>query len=171
METTTITTLNQLLNDELSTLYGIELRLKEMLPRWIDKTHHLILKNLLRDYLYHVNRHTENLLNCGITGSDTVNQVPEKFANYYLSDMTLKLENCNPEILDAYLLASIQTVNHMKLSCYGTAAAWAQLLELHDVSMLLQDASLNEKQCNERLGELAQRYINNKARAPFAIMQ
>ena len=59
----------------------------------------------------------------------------------------------------------------MKISYYGTVAAWSQLLELHENSVMLHDASINEKHYDERLGELARRNINNKARAPFAITQ
>jgi ferritin-like metal-binding protein YciE len=171
METTTITSLNHLLNDELSTLLGVELKLKEMLPSWIDKTHNLMLKNLLRDYQYHVIRHIDNLKNYGLPETEGMYDQPEKFVNYYLDEIALKLKNCSSEILDAYLLASIQTVNHMKISCYGTATAWAQLLELRDISLLLHDAAINEKHIDEKLGELARRDVNNKARTPLAIMQ
>lgn len=50
MKTKTVTTLYHLLNDELSTLLSTEIRLTELLPAWIDKTHNLMFKNLLRDY-------------------------------------------------------------------------------------------------------------------------
>jgi ferritin-like metal-binding protein YciE len=171
METTTINTLNQLLNEELSTLLGVELKLKEILPTWIDKTHHLLLKNLLRDYLYHVSRHADHLKDYSLSETEGIYHLPEKFVNYFISEVNQRIENCSYEILDAYLLASIQTVNHLKISHYGTVAAWSQLLELGETSLMLHDASINEKHYDERLGELARREINNKARAPYAIMQ
>lgn len=171
METTTINTLPHLLNDELSTLLSTEIRLKELLPGWIEKSHNLMLKNLLRDYHYHVKNQAENLKDYGLPESKGMYDLPEKFINYFLSEVSMKLENCSPEIFDAFLLASIQTVNHMKISCYGTAAAWAQLLEQQDITMTLHDSLITEKHTDERLGELARREINLKARAPFAISQ
>ncbi|UPT69891.1 MAG: DUF892 family protein [Flavobacterium sp. JAD_PAG50586_2] len=171
MKTKTITTLHHLLNDELSTLLCTEIRLTELLPAWIDKTHNLILKNLLRDYQHHVKHHADNLKTYGLPETEGMYDLPERFTDYYLSEITSKIEDCSPEILDAFLLASIQTVNHIKISCYGTAATWAQLLELQDISLLLHDAVINEKHTNERLGELARHDINSKALAPFAITQ
>ena len=171
MENLTINTLNHLLNEELSTLLGVELKLKEILPKWIDKTHNLLLKNLLRDYLYQINRHADHLKNYSLSETEGIYDLPGKFANNFISEIDQRLQNCSPEILDAYLLASIQTINHMKISYYGTVAAWSQLLELHENSVMLHDASINEKHYDERLGELARRNINNKARAPFAITQ
>lgn len=171
MKQKTITTLYHLLNDELTTLLSTEIRLTELLPAWIDKTHNLMLKNLLRDYLHHVKHHAEHLKAYGLPETESIYDLPEKFTDYYLSEIALQLEDCSQEILDAFLLAGIQTVNHIKISRYGAAATWAQLLELQDISLLLHDAVLNEKHTNERLGELARLEINNKARAPFAIAQ
>ncbi|CAM4260316.1 DUF892 family protein [Flavobacterium terrigena] len=172
METNTkITTLVQLLNHELVTLLGIEQKLMEFLPVWIDKTHNLMLKNSLRDYLYRVTHHADNLKNYLSSEIEEDFNKNEFFLSYYLSEVNWRLENCSSEILDAYLLSSIQTVNHIKISNYGTVATWSQLLELNDISLKLHDASINEKHIDEKLSLLAQRDINIKAKIPLALMQ
>ncbi len=165
------TTLNQLLNYELVTLLGIEQKLMEILPVWIDKTHNLMLKNSLRDYLYRVTHHADNLNNYLSSEIEEDFNKNEFFLSYYLSEVNWKLENCSSEILDAYLLSSIQIVNHIKISSYGAVAAWSQLLELNDISVKLHDACINEKHNDEKLSLLAQRDINNKANIPFALTE
>lgn len=172
METKTkITTLNQLLNHELVTLLGIEQKLIEVLPVWIDKTHNLILKNALRDYLYRVTHHADNLKKYLSSEIEVDFNKNEFFLSYYFSEVNWRLENSSSEILDAYLLSCVQIVNHVKISSYGTVAAWSELLELSDVSVMLHDASINEKHNDEKLNLLAQRDINIKAKIPFALME
>ena len=73
------------------------------------------------------------------------------------------------DIKDACILASIQLINHFKISSYGTAAAYAMELEIKNTARLFHEAEVNEKEIDQRLSEVAETEINRKARVPFLI--
>jgi ferritin-like metal-binding protein YciE len=69
------------------------------------------------------------------------------------------------------LLASVQAINHYKISVYGTAAAFAGALELEKHALFFREAAVNEKQIDDRLSQLAQHEINVNAKMPGALHQ
>jgi ferritin-like metal-binding protein YciE len=88
----------------------------------------------------------------------------------FIEETGEKLSNCtDPEIKDACLLASIQAINHFKISMYGTAAAFANALEMDKQACLFHEAEVNEKQIDDRLTQLALYEINNHAKSPVTL--
>jgi ferritin-like metal-binding protein YciE len=67
--------------------------------------------------------------------------------------------------LDAGLIGAAQAVEHYEIARYGTLKAWAKELGLEEAVSLL-DATLNEEEeTDEKLSELAESAINQKAEA------
>jgi len=67
--------------------------------------------------------------------------------------------------LDAGLIGAAQAVEHYEIARYGTLKAWAAELGLEEAVSLL-DATLNEEEdTDEKLSELAESVINQKAEA------
>jgi ferritin-like metal-binding protein YciE len=67
--------------------------------------------------------------------------------------------------LDAGLIGAAQAVEHYEIARYGTLKAWAEELGLEEAVSLL-DATLNEEgKTDEKLSELAESAINQKAEA------
>ncbi|HEY3222371.1 MAG TPA: DUF892 family protein, partial [Pseudolabrys sp.] len=67
--------------------------------------------------------------------------------------------------LDAGLIGAAQAVEHYEIARYGTLKAWAEELGLEEAVSLL-DATLNEEEgTDEKLSELAESAINQKAEA------
>ena len=67
--------------------------------------------------------------------------------------------------LDAGLVGAAQAVEHYEIARYGTLKAWAAELGLEEAVSLL-DATLNEEEdTDEKLSELAESVINQKAEA------
>ncbi|MBS1527817.1 MAG: DUF892 family protein, partial [Bacteroidetes bacterium] len=81
-----------------------------------------------------------------------------------------RLSNCaNPQVRDACLLASIQSINHFKISTYGTAAAFAEALDMGKMSAIFHELEINEKHIDDRLSQLAEYEINGRAKATIIL--
>jgi ferritin-like metal-binding protein YciE len=90
--------------------------------------------------------------------------------NAFIEEAEEKLNSCtDTEVRDACLLACIQGINHYKISTYGTAAAFANALEMEKQAVIFHEIEVSEKQIDDRLSQLALHEINNNARAPIAI--
>ncbi|MDP4261318.1 MAG: DUF892 family protein [Bacteroidota bacterium] len=165
-----ITTLQNLLDYDARKFSSGEILLKNILPRWKDKASSLKLKEVLQKYFEYVSRHVEKIEAFieaeNILSLSTGNKVMKAF----IDEAEEKLGNCSdPEVRDACLLASIQGINHFKISSYGTAAAFSRALGMDKQVELFHDAEVNEKQIDDRLSQLAEFEINAKARTPISL--
>ncbi len=85
-------------------------------------------------------------------------------------DTNEKLLMCaDAEVTDACLLASVQMINHFKISAYGTAAAFANTLGMDAAAIFFHKAEVHEKQIDDRLTQLAQYEINFRAKSPIVL--
>jgi len=88
----------------------------------------------------------------------------------FIEEAEEKLNACtDAEVRDACLLACIQSINHFKISTYGTAAAFAKALDMENQAVIFHEAEINEKQIDDRLSQLAEFEINVKAKAPIVL--
>jgi ferritin-like metal-binding protein YciE len=72
-------------------------------------------------------------------------------------------EDAPPTVMDACIIAGGQRAEHYEMAAYGTAIAWAEVLELPEVSQLLAQTLDEEKAADERLTALAVAGINEAA--------
>jgi ferritin-like metal-binding protein YciE len=166
----TITTLHDLLDYDARKFTSAEVLLKNSLPDWINKAGSLKLKTVLQKYLLFTEQHIQKLEDFfeeeKINSLSLTNRVMQAF----IEDTEEKLSGCTDiEIKDACLLASIQVINHFKISTYGTAAAFANALGIEKQAAVFHEAEVNEKQIDDRLTQLAEHEINIKAKAPIAL--
>ena len=88
----------------------------------------------------------------------------------FIEEAEEKLANCtDTAIKDVCLLACIQAINHFKISTYGTAATFANALDMEKRAAIFHEAEENEKQIDDRLSQLAEHEINIKAKAPVLL--
>ena len=66
-------------------------------------------------------------------------------------------------VLDAALIASAQAVEHYEITRYGSLVAWAKRLGRPDCASVLQENLDEEKATDQKLTELAESGINQKA--------
>ena len=166
----TITTLHNLLDYDARKFTSAEIQLKNSLPEWINKAGSLQLKTVLQKYLDFVQEHVQKM--------DSFFE-EEKFSSLSLTNRVMwafieeaeeKLANCtDAAIKDACLLACIQAINHFKISTYGTAAAFANALDMEKHAAVFHEAEVNEKHIDDRLSQLAEHEINIKAKAPILL--
>jgi ferritin-like metal-binding protein YciE len=166
----TITTLHNLLDYETGKFTNAELQLKNSLPEWISKATSLKLKMALEKYFDFVQVHVRKMESFfedqAISTLGFTNHVMQAF----IEETNDRLSRCTDiEVRDACLLASVQGINHFKISSYGTAAAFANVLGMEKAATIFHEAEVNEKQIDDRLSQLAEHEINIKAKTPIVL--
>jgi ferritin-like metal-binding protein YciE len=165
-----ITTLHNLLDDDAQKFTSAEILLKKALPEWILKASSFQLKNILQKYLANVEQHVKKME--VFYEEEQINSLSlsNRIMQAFIDEAEDKLEKCkDAPIKDACLLACIQAINHYKISTYGTAAAFANVLGMEKEAEAFHLAEINEKQIDDRLSQLAAHEINLKAKAPIEI--
>lgn len=165
-----IATLHTLLLFEAGQCSSGEMQLRAALPDWILKARSPKLREVLKRYQGQVESHISELgafiESQGMLAGETRNGMVAVFTQY----TDEKLASCaDHEVCDAALLAAIQAINHYKISLYGTAAAWARTIGMEPAEHLFRKAEMNEKQTDDRLSQLAEFEINEKAKAPLSM--
>src|SRR5690242_5836811 len=165
-----ITTLHDLLDYNGREFISAEIQLKNKLPDWTNVASSLKLKNVLQKYQEFIEQHIENMQAFYEEEHIQSLSLHNKMVEGFIKDTEDKLHHCgSTAVKDACLLAGIQSINHFKISIYGTAAAFANLLNLEKTASVFHQASVNEKQIDDRLTQLARFEINNKAMAPIEL--
>ena len=69
----------------------------------------------------------------------------------FIEEADEKLESrSDAAIKDPLLLASVQVINHFKISMYGTAAAFANVLNMLKHAVVFHKAEIKAKQVDDR---------------------
>jgi ferritin-like metal-binding protein YciE len=168
----TISTLHHLLDYDARKFTSAEIQLKNSLPGWIAKAASLKLKTVLQKYLDFVEKHVQNME--GFFEKENISSlcVTNRVMQAFIEEANEKQNACtDAEVKDACLLACIQAINHFKISMYGTAAAFANALDMEKQAAVFYEAEVSEKKNDDRLSQLAQFEINMKAKTPIAITQ
>ena len=168
--TENITNLHHLLDYDARQFTSAEIQLKLVLNKWIARAGSLKLKMVLQKYLDLVQEHVQKLESFfeaeQISSLSSGNKVMKSF----IEEAEEKLDICtDAEVRDACLLASVQTINHFKISLYGTAASFAKELNMPKFASVFHEAEINEKQIDDRLSQLAEHEINTRAKAPIVL--
>lgn len=170
--TKTIFTLQSLMDDDARKFIIGEIQLKNILPEWISKAGSLKLKTVLEKYLHFVQQHVQKMEEFFEEENITSLSLNNRVMHAFIEEAKEKLSACaDIEVTDACLLASVQSINHFKISTYGTAAAFANALGLEKTAKIFHEAEINEKQIDDRLSQLAEHEINIRAKAPIVLPQ
>ena len=165
-----ITTLHNLLDYEALQFTSAEVQLRECVPGWINKAGSLKLKAILQKYLdltmQHIQKMERFLEEEKIDSLNLGNRVMRAF----IEETEQKLSNCtDTAVKDACILSCVQAINHFKISTYGTAAAFANTLNMEKHASVFHEAEINEKQIDDRLSQLAEHEINSRAKSPVVL--
>lgn len=165
-----ITTLHDLLDYDARKFSSAEIQLKNGLPEWLNKTSSLKLRAVLQKYLDFVQQHVQKMESFFEDEKIASLSLTNRIMQAFIEETQEKLANCSDaEIKDACLLACVQAINHFKISTYGTAAAFANVVGMDKHAAIFHEAEVNEKQIDDRLSQLAEHEINRKANAPFVL--
>jgi len=160
-----IVSLHDLLDYNVKKITDAEIQLKNALQGSMGKTINMKLQDILKKYASLIEQHIEKLEMFLVTEKIFPFSPGNKIIQAFIADAEQKLAICVDEgVRDACLLASVQQINHYKISAYGTAAAFANVLKMEDISGVFREADVNEKQIDDRLSQLAEHEINTKAK-------
>jgi ferritin-like metal-binding protein YciE len=161
-----VNNLNDALAYQLEGMYYVEKKLQKTLPDCINHATSRALKSQIKKYLDSARDKRvklKRIFSYLLTGPfDCKNKVIEKLMEE--ESKILKYTN-NSELKDALLIGNLQAINHYKISVYGTAKAFALILELQKVVDLLQEVLDWEKEANQALTKIAIKEVNEKAAA------
>ncbi len=165
----TIVSLHDLLVLDSRKLAEAESWLEKAIPAWSAKAASARLKEVLIEYLVSIHRNKAAMENFFINESAAIPiTASSDVIRSFIEEINHKLQACaDPEIADACLLSSIQEINHYKISMYGTAASFANTLGLNLAAGVFYKAENDEKDIDFLLTQLAERTINEIAKAPL----
>jgi ferritin-like metal-binding protein YciE len=162
--------LNEALSYQLEGMYDAEKKLQKALPDCFNAATSQTLKNEIKKYFestqdkrLKLKRIFSYLL---VQPFNRKNNVIDKM----LEDCQAISRQTNAKALrDAMLIGHLQEINHYKISSYGTAKAFASLMELQHVADLLGEVIAWEKETDQILTKIAMKEVNEKAAATAAV--
>jgi ferritin-like metal-binding protein YciE len=165
-----LTTLTELLEDQLKDLYSAELQLTKALPMVASRASSDVLRRAILNHLKETEQHVERLDqvagNLGVTLTGKRSRGMEGLIEG--GSEVLALEGTGP-VVDAALVAATQRVEHYEISAYGSARALAEQLGYEDVAELLQMTLDEESAADARLAMILRERILPSAGDGFAL--
>jgi ferritin-like metal-binding protein YciE len=145
-------------------MYDAEKKLQKTLPRFIKRTTSGLLKDELEKYL----ENAEKRINQLDLVFEDMGEKPGARINKIVGDLLTETEELllhapNDDVRDAILIGSVQNIHHLKISGYGTAAAFSDELGKQKVTNILREILELEKETDRTLSRLAVETINEQA--------
>jgi ferritin-like metal-binding protein YciE len=149
--------LKELLVDELKDLYNAENQLIKALPRLAKAARSPELKQGFEKHLAETREHAHRIEQICEEMDETPKGSKCKAMEGLIEEgKDVMEEQEDSEALDAALICAAQKVEHYEIASYGTAKAWAELLEMDDAVKMLDQTLNEEKATDEKLNELAE---------------
>lgn len=156
-----IQNLNQLLAEEMRDLYDAEKRLVKALPKMIKAAISSDLKNAIEEHL----EQTQNQVTRLERAFEMLGEKPRAKTCEAMKGLieegeeTITSLQANDQFLDLALIAAAQKVEHYEMAGYGTLRAWADRLDLPEVSALFQQTFEEERNADRELTQISERLI------------
>lgn len=159
-----VNSLESLLLHELRDLYSAEKQLVKALPKVAKKINSPELKSAVEEHLEQTEEHVNRLEEAFEMLGQPAKAVTCKAMKGILeeADEILKLKG-PPETTDAAIVAAAQKVEHYEMAGYGCAAKWAERIGRDDIQKLLGQTLEEEEETDEKLTDLAESGINQRA--------
>lgn len=146
---------------ELKDLYSAENQLLAALPKMAAASQHAGLKQAFENHLQETQEQVARLE--AIFGRMEFAPGGHRciaMAGLIEEGEVLLQADCDPQVLDAALIAAAQRIEHYEIAAYGTARAYAEMLGEFTAADLLQQSLNEEGHADQHLTRLAERSIN-----------
>ncbi len=161
-----IDSLQKLWIHELKDLYSAENQILKALPKIIDAASDEELKSALADHLRETQQHVVPPRNHFQEGRRRARRLSLQGMEGLLEEGDGILKDAtDPQVRDAGIISACQRVEHYEMAGYGTAGAYAELLEEMEAAALLQQTLDEEGGADTKLSRLARTSINLEAMA------
>lgn len=163
-EIKTYNSLHELLLLKLNSLYYVEQQLIEALPKIAEAASDPELASAITQHLGETKGQLTRLDDIFTSLGEKAEAVEVAAIDGMIEDADWCIENVEKgPALDAVLIAAAQGVEHYESASYGSALAWANIMDHVDASELLAETLEEEEAANEKLNELALGGINERA--------
>jgi len=157
-------TLTDLFHDQLQDAYSAETQLTKALPKMAKAANSAELRSGFETHL----QETQNQLSrleevCKQVGCKPGSNTCEAMEGLVSEGDEIIGLGLDKDAQDAGLISAAQKVEHYEIALYGTLCTFAKQLGHSDAARLLHETLQEEKQTDEKLTQLAERGINQKA--------
>lgn len=161
-----LTSLNDLLIEELRDLYSAENQLVKALPKMAKAASSEELGTAFREHLDLTKGHVERLKTIfeGLDAKPTGRQCPAMKGLVEEGVEAIEAQG-EDSVRDAALVVAAQKVEHYEISGYRSACSLAELLGKDDAAEVLQEILDEEEDADRKYGEIAEDVIKPEAAA------
>ncbi len=157
-------TLEDLFEHQLKDLYSAETQLVKALPKMVDAASNKKLVKAFESHLKETKGQIDRLKEIGeILDIKLTGETCDAMKGLIKEAEGMIEEEATDAVKDAGLIAEAQRIEHYEISGYGTAHRYARQLGHSKVAKLLAETLEEEKDCDEKLNDLAIESINEKA--------
>lgn len=159
-----ITTLEDLLVEELKDLFDAENQLTRALPKMAKAATSPELKAAFQEHLEVTKQQVERLTQVfEELGKPAKGKRCEAMKGLITEGQELMEEDVLPEILDAGLIGAAQRVEHYEMAGYGTVRTMAEVLGHKEAARLLDQTLKEEGEADKKLTMIAKKFVNMRA--------
>jgi len=159
-----VTTLDELLEDELKDIYSAETQLIKALPKMVKAAESNDLREAFEKHLEQTRIHAERIEEiCGDLKTTPRGKSCAGMAGLIQEGEELIQGGAQSETKQAALIGAAQRVEHYEIAAYGTARAHARQLGYLKAVELLGKTLDEEKETDKKLTKVAENRINVKA--------
>lgn len=156
--------LQEALVEELKDIYDAENQLLEALPLMAEKATNPDLKAGFEEHLEQTKEHVSRLEQVfELLEEKAERETCRAMKGLLQEGKHVMKEKAEPEVMDAFLIAAAQKVEHYEIASYGTVCVWAEAIGRKDVKKVLGQTLKEEKATDEKLSTLAEKSINLQA--------
>lgn len=164
-----LNSLKDLYLDELRDLYNAESQITKALPKMAKAASSSELKRAFERHLTqtegHIARLEQIFQNMDVAPKGKVCKAMQGLVE---EGEELLKQKADPEVMDAGLISIAQRVEHYEIAGYGCVRTYAEELGEKKSVSLLQETLNEEKETDQKLTQLAESRINQKAMATSA---
>jgi len=157
-------TLTDLFYDQLQDAYSAETQLTKALPKMAKAAQSAELRAGFEQHLTETKNQLSRLETvCKQVGCKTSSNTCEAMEGLIEEGEEIMGLGLDKDAQDAGLIAAAQKVEHYEIALYGTLCAFAKQLGHPDAARLLHETLEEERRTDEKLTQLAERGVNQKA--------
>jgi len=157
-------TLTDLFHDQLQDAYSAETQITKALPKMAKAASAPDLSAGFEQHLTETKKQIERLEQvCKLVGCKTGSNTCEATEGLIAEGEEIMGLGLDKDAQDAGLIAAAQKVEHYEIALYGTLCTFAKQLGHADAARILHETLEEEKRTDQKLTQLAERGINQKA--------
>ncbi len=159
-----LTTLDDLLVEELKDLFDAENQLTRALPKMVKAATAPELKEAFQEHLEVTKQQVQRLTQVfEQLGKPAKGKRCEAMKGLITESQELLDQKMGPELLDVGLIGAAQKVEHYEMAGYGTVRSMASLLGHTEAAQLLDQTLKEEEAADKKLTLIAKKFVNVRA--------